>query len=119
MEEERLKDILRRMGEKVPGLEGAMVVDEDGLVVARWGVIPQEELMGGVIAALVGMAKRSLDQLGTGKRDWMAIHGTKKKVFLWEVDPKATLVAIASPEATTGLVLTVAQGAIKEIKGAI
>ncbi len=115
--ERRMAEILADMGREVRGLESVLLVDEDGFVLSRWGDLRvDEEFIGGVIAALVGMTRKTADQLALGPREWIGVHGKEKRIFLWEVTPSVTLAAVATPQATTGLLLVVAPKVIQRLK---
>jgi predicted regulator of Ras-like GTPase activity (Roadblock/LC7/MglB family) len=106
--EEMLRGVLRNMVDRLGGVDGAMLVDAEGFVIASHGTgvegADQAEMVGGITTSLLTMTTKVAGVLGTGKVDRVMLHGADRHVFVSPVSPGANLVVIARRDASLGLI---------------
>ena len=101
----KITDTLRVLRTSTPEIIGAVVVNMDGFVVSS--VIPSEvddELIGGMAAALLGVGERiSADLMGSNMEQIYA-RSPKGYIVLQAINSEAALVILVTREAKLGLV---------------
>ncbi len=114
-----LEEALAGLVKNVRGVEGAIVVDRDGFVVASYIRSSREpdELyaIGAVLTAIWSAAERNSEVLEVGEPDRLLIQGKKANVVLIGAGD-LVLAAKVDPEAPLGLVLIEAKKVMEQIR---
>lgn len=104
--EGRLADALKRLMEESQDIEAAALVSLDGFTMAS--ALPpgmQEDRVGAMSAAILGLGERAAVELGKGKLSQVFIEGDGGYVMLIAAGDRAVLTCLADQEAKLGLVL--------------
>lgn len=119
--EQRLADALNRLMEDSRDILAAALVSLDGFTMAS--ALPvgmQEDRVGAMSAAILGLGERAAAELGRGQLSQVFIEGESGYVMLIAAGQRAVLTCLADKEAKLGLVLydmRAAAGQISEILG--
>lgn len=119
--EERLASSLNQLMEESQEIQAAALVSLDGFTMAS--ALPegmQEDRVGAMSAAILGLGERAAAELGRGSLSQVFIEGEGGYVMLIAAGDRAVLTCLADSEAKLGLVLydmRVAAGIIAEILG--
>ena len=119
--EERLAAALDALMEESPDIQAAALVSMDGFTMAS--ALPagmQEDRVGAMSAAILGLGERAAAELGRGQLTQVFIEGDDGYVVLIAAGDRAVLTALAQPDAKLGLVLydmKAAADVISEILG--
>jgi predicted regulator of Ras-like GTPase activity (Roadblock/LC7/MglB family) len=104
--EGRLAEALKRLMEESQDIEAAALVSLDGFTMAS--ALPQgmqEDRVGAMSAAILGLGERAAVELGKGKLSQVFIEGDGGYVMLIAAGDRAVLTCLADQEAKLGLVL--------------
>ncbi len=104
--EERLAVALDDLMINSPDVQAAALVSMDGFTMAS--ALPegmQEDRVGAMSAAILGLGERAATELGRGHLTQVFIEGAEGYVVLIAAGPRAVLTALAQPAAKLGLVL--------------
>lgn len=117
--EERLVQALDALMEHSQDVQAAALVSLDGFTMAS--ALPegmQEDRVGAMSAAILGLGERAAAELGRGHLSQVFIEGAEGYVLLMATGDRAVLTALASPSSKLGLVLYDMRESAEEI-GAI
>jgi len=104
--EERLAAALDGLMEENPDIQAAALVSLDGFTMAS--ALPegmQEDRVGAMSAAILGLGERAAAELGRGRLSQVFIEGDDGYVVLIAAGDRAVLTCLAGVEAKLGLVL--------------
>lgn len=104
--EERLAAALDGLMEENPDIQAAALVSLDGFTMAS--ALPegmQEDRVGAMSAAILGLGERAAAELGRGRLSQVFIEGDDGYVVLIAAGDRAVLTCLAGTEAKLGLVL--------------
>ena len=104
--EERLASALDGLMEENPDIQAAALVSLDGFTMAS--ALPegmQEDRVGAMSAAILGLGERAAAELGRGRLSQVFIEGDDGYVVLIAAGDRAVLTCLAGTEAKLGLVL--------------
>jgi predicted regulator of Ras-like GTPase activity (Roadblock/LC7/MglB family) len=104
--EQRLVQTLDRLMEENPEVEAAALVSLDGFTMAS--ALPegmQEDRVGAMSAAILGLGERAATELGRGHLSQVFIEGESGYVMLIAAGDRAVLTCLAGKQAKLGLVL--------------
>lgn len=104
--EERLVAALDELMEHSQDIQAAALVSLDGFTMAS--ALPQgmqEDRVGAMSAAILGLGERAATELGRGTLSQVFIEGADGYVLLMAAGDRAVLTALADPAAKLGLVL--------------
>jgi|GEM_PF-362996 len=104
--EHRLATVLDRLMADSPEVQAAALVSMDGFTMAS--AMPegmQEDRVGAMSAAILGLGERAAAELGRGNLTQVFIEGADGYVVLISAGPRAVLTALAQRDAKLGLVL--------------
>lgn len=104
--EERLADALNRLMEESQEISAAALVSLDGFTMAS--ALPegmQEDRVGAMSAAILGLGERAAVELGRGQLSQVFIEGDGGYVMLIAAGDRAVLTCLAETQAKLGLVL--------------
>jgi predicted regulator of Ras-like GTPase activity (Roadblock/LC7/MglB family) len=104
--EERLVHALDTLMESSHDVQAAALVSLDGFTMAS--ALPdgmQEDRVGAMSAAILGLGERAATELGRGHLSQVFIEGAEGYVLLMAAGERAVLTALASSDAKLGLVL--------------
>jgi predicted regulator of Ras-like GTPase activity (Roadblock/LC7/MglB family) len=107
---------LRSLRTSTPEIIGAVVVTMDGFVVSS--VIPSEvdeELIGGMAAALLGVGERIAHDLMRDKMEQVYVRSPKGYVIINAITEQSALVLLVTRDAKLGLVFLELRRAIDEL----
>ncbi len=104
--EDQLADTLNRLIESSPDVQAAALVSLDGFIMAS--ALPvgmQEDRVGAMSAAILGLGERAAAELGKGHLTQVFIEGEGGYVMLIAAGDRAVLTVLAAHDAKLGLVL--------------
>ena len=104
--EERLAAALDALMDESPDIQAAALVSLDGFTMAS--ALPegmQEDRVGAMSAAILGLGERAATELGRGRLSQVFIEGDDGYVVLIAAGDRAVLTCLADIEAKLGLVL--------------
>jgi len=104
--EERLAYALNRLMHDSPDIQAAALVSLDGFTMAS--ALPegmQEDRVGAMSAAILGLGERAAAELGRGQLTQVFIEGDSGYVMLIAAGDRGVLTCLADKEAKLGLVL--------------
>lgn len=107
---------LRGLRTSTPEIIGAVVITMDGFVVSS--VIPaevDEELIGGMAAALLGVGERIAHDLMRADMEQVYVRSPKGYVVINAITPESALVLLVTREAKLGLIFLELKRAIREL----
>ncbi|HHO50470.1 MAG TPA: hypothetical protein ENK18_06235 [Deltaproteobacteria bacterium] len=113
---EKLSRLLKGLSTTTPDIEGAAVIDNDGLMIAS--ALQQDsndDSVAAMSAALLGLSERIVSELQRGSFEMVMIRGDAGFVILTRSGPEAVLAALASESAKLGLIFLDVSRAAKEI----
>jgi predicted regulator of Ras-like GTPase activity (Roadblock/LC7/MglB family) len=102
---EKLNEVLRGLRLSSPEIIGASVVSSDGFIVAS--VIPNEvdeDLVGGMAAALLGVGERISSDLMHAPMEQTYVRSPKGYIIVNAVGTESSLVLLVTREAKLGLI---------------
>ncbi len=104
--EERLAAALDALMDESPDVQAAALVSMDGFTMAS--AMPkgmQEDRVGAMSAAILGLGERAATELGRGQLTQVFIEGDDGYVVLIAAGARAVLTTLAHPDSKLGLVL--------------
>lgn len=113
---EKIAEVLRGLRVSSPDVIGAAVVSLEGFIIAS--VAPSEideELVGGMAAALLGVAERISGELMHAPMDQTYVKSEKGYVILNAVGTETVLVLLVTKEAKLGLIFLELRRTIPEL----
>jgi predicted regulator of Ras-like GTPase activity (Roadblock/LC7/MglB family) len=117
---EKITEILRGLRVSSPDIIGAAVVSLDGFLIAA--VAPSEideELVGGMSAALLGVGERISTQLMRAPLNQIFVKSEKGYVILNAVGEDSVIVLLVSSEAKLGLIFLELRRMVPELQKVI
>ena len=111
-----VSDQLRLLRTSTPEIIGAVVVTMDGFVVSS--VIPsdvEEELIGGMAAALLGVGERIAHDLMRANMEQVYVRSQKGYIVINAISDDAALVLLVTRDAKLGLIFLELKRAIREL----
>jgi len=117
---EVLGDVLADLLSTSADIEGAVVVSNDGLVMASH--LPQDTdatRVGASAAALLGLSKRTTPALGRGAFTQGLVQGESGNVIIVSAGERAVFVGLTRRDANLGMVFLEARDAAQAVAGAL
>jgi predicted regulator of Ras-like GTPase activity (Roadblock/LC7/MglB family) len=117
---EKITEILRGLRVSSPDIIGAAIVSLDGFLIAA--VAPSEideELVGGMAAALLGVGERISTQLMRAPLNQIFVKSEKGYVILNALGEDAVIVLLVSSEAKLGLIFLELRRMVPELQKVI
>ena len=114
---EKITEILRGLRVSSPDIIGAAIVSLDGFLIAP--VAPSEideELVGGMAAALLGVGERISTQLMSAPMNQIFVKSEKGYVILNAVGEEAVVVLLVSSQAKLGLIFLELRRMVPELQ---
>jgi predicted regulator of Ras-like GTPase activity (Roadblock/LC7/MglB family) len=114
---EKITEILRGLRVSSPDIIGAAIVSLDGFLIAA--VAPSEideELVGGMAAALLGVGERISTQLMSAPMNQIFVKSEKGYVILNAVGEEAVVVLLVSSQAKLGLIFLELRRMVPELQ---
>jgi uncharacterized protein len=118
--EERLADALNQLMDESQEIQAAALVSLDGFTMAS--ALPegmQEDRVGAMSAAILGLGERAAAELGKGRLSQVFIEGDGGYVMLIAAGERAVLTCLADSQAKLGLVLYDMRIAARKIAGVL
>ena len=113
---EKISRLLKGLSTTTPDIEGAAVIDNDGLMIASaLGQDTNDESVAAMGAALLGLSERIVVELNRGAFEIVMIRGDAGFVIMTRSGPESVLAALASESAKLGLIFLDITRAAKEI----
>ena len=101
---------------KTTGINGSMVVGEDGIVIAAdLNAQLQDEAVGALAASIVSTVKKSMERLSNEDLKQITVEASKGKLFFTEVGI-GILAVTTDPQVNVGLVRLEIKNAAEKIK---
>lgn len=116
--EERLVEVLNQLMLDSPDIQAAALVSMDGFTIAS--ALPkgmQEDRVGAMSAAILGLGERAAAELGRGQLTQVFIEGAEGYVVLVAAGDRGVLTVLAPRDAKPGLVLYDMKAAADVITG--
>jgi predicted regulator of Ras-like GTPase activity (Roadblock/LC7/MglB family) len=113
---EQISKLLKTLASTTPDVEGAAVVDNDGLMIAsalRADV--EDDRIAAMSAALLGMSERIVRELGRGQFSLVMLRGSEGYTILTRCGSESVLMLLASDSAKLGLLFLDLSRTAKEI----
>ncbi len=108
--------LIKGLTSTTPDLEGAALIDNDGLMIAAaLGSDVDEDSMAAMGAALLGLGERIVGELKRGELDMIMLRGTEGLVVLVRAGDNGVLAALASRRAKLGLIFLDVQRTASEL----
>ncbi len=102
---DQITKLIKSLSNNTPDVEGAAVIDNDGLMIASaLAADLDEDSVGAMGAALLGLGERITGELGRGDFELVMIRGDNGFVILTRCGPDAVLACLASTGAKLGLI---------------
>jgi hypothetical protein len=117
---EKIAEVLRGLRSSSPDIIGAAVVSLEGFIIAA--VAPSEideELVGGMAAALLGVGERISTELMRAPMEQTFVRSEKGYVILNAVGSDVVLVLLVTKEAKLGLIFLELRRTIPELARAV
>ena len=102
---DQMSKVLKTLSTNTPDIEGAAVIDNDGLMIAS--ALSQqldEDSVAAMSAALLGLGERIVGELARGAFELVMIRGTDGFTILVRAGDGAVLAALATKTAKLGLI---------------
>jgi len=113
---EKITSLIKGLTSTTPDLEGAALIDNDGLMIAAaLGSDVDEDSMAAMGAALLGLGERIVGELSRGDLDMIMLRGTDGLVVLVRAGENGVLAALASRRAKLGLIFLDVQRTASEL----
>ncbi|MCK4404354.1 MAG: roadblock/LC7 domain-containing protein [candidate division Zixibacteria bacterium] len=101
---------------KTTGINGSMIVGEDGIVIAAdLNAQLQDEAVGALAASIVGTVKKSMERLSNEDLKQITVEASKGKLFFTEVGI-GILAVTTDPQVNVGLVRLEIKNAAEKIR---
>jgi predicted regulator of Ras-like GTPase activity (Roadblock/LC7/MglB family) len=101
---------------KTVGINGSMIVGEDGIVIAAdLNANLQDEAVGALAASIVDTVKKSMERLSNENLRQITVEASKGKLFLTDVGI-GILAVTTDPQVNVGLVRLEIKNAAEKIK---
>lgn len=113
---DQITKLIKTLSNNTPDVEGAAVIDNDGLMISSaLSADLDEDSVGAMGAALLGLGERITDELSRGNFELVMIRGSNGFVILTRCGPDAVLACLASPGAKLGLIFLDLKRSAKEL----
>lgn len=113
---EQIARLIKSLSTTTPDIEGAAVIDNDGLMIAS--ALSQEtndDSVAAMGAALLGLSERIVGELRRGDFEMVMLRGDQGFVIMTRSGPEAVLAVLASKNAKLGLIFLDVSRAAKEV----
>lgn len=113
---DKINDLLRSMRASIPEVIGAAVVSSEGFIVAS--VVPNEideDLIGGMAAALLGVGERISADLMRSQMEQTYVRSPKGYIIVNAASADASLVLLVTREAKLGLIFLELKRSVAEL----
>jgi len=113
---DKINDLLRAMRASIPEVIGAAVVSSEGFIVAS--VVPNEideDLIGGMAAALLGVGERISSDLMRSQMEQTYVRSPKGYIIVNAATADASLVLLVTREAKLGLIFLELKRSVAEL----
>ena len=113
---EKIARLLKSLSTTTPDIEGAAVIDNDGLMIASaLGQDSDDESVAAMGAALLGLSERIVAELARGVFELVMIRGDSGYIIMTRSGPDAVLAVLANDSAKLGLLFLDITRTSKEI----
>lgn len=113
---EQISKLLKTLSTNTPDVEGAALIDNDGLMIASaLGGDADEDSVAAMSAALLGLGERIVSELGRGSFELVMIRGTAGYIIMTRCGPDAVLAVLAASTAKLGLIFLDVSRTAKEL----
>lgn len=113
---EQITKIMKALSNNTPDVEGAAVIDNDGLMIAsQLSADLDEDGVGAMGAALLGLGERITGELDRGDFELVMIRGNNGFIILTRCGPDAVLACLAGTRAKLGLIFLDLKRSAKEL----
>lgn len=110
---EKLQRLLEELREQAEGIRGALLVTENGLVVAA--VMEDAEQYGAIAANLFDLSRKASQRLEQGDVERIVIDAELGTIIVFPVGKNVSLTAVVNKDAKLGLVLQLVARAVPRI----
>ena len=110
---DRLQRVLEDLKEKSTDIRGALLVTENGLVVAA--VMDDAEQFGAIAANLFDLSRKASQRLDQGDVERVVIDAEQGTIVVFPAGPHVSLTAIVNKDAKLGLILQLVARAVPNI----
>ncbi|MBN1887011.1 MAG: roadblock/LC7 domain-containing protein [Thermoflexales bacterium] len=110
---DRLQRVLEDLKEKSSDIRGALLVTENGLVVAA--VMDDAEQFGAIAANLFDLSRKASQRLDQGDVERVVVDAEQGTIVVFPAGPHVSLTAIVDKDAKLGLILQLVARAVPNI----
>ncbi len=113
---EKINEVLRTLRVTTPDIIGSVIINMDGFVVAS--LLPSEvdeELIGGMAAAILGVGERISSDLMRSEMEQVYVRSPKGYIVVNSVSADTALVLLVTREAKLGLIFLELKRALREL----
>ncbi|TFG07324.1 hypothetical protein EU538_08950 [Candidatus Thorarchaeota archaeon] len=100
---DRINSVIRDF-ETVPGVEGAALVSQDGLMISSALPESEQERVAAISAAILSLGEKATSELDRGTLREIYVKGENGYTLMTSVGPDALLLVLAKPDAQLGLI---------------
>lgn len=109
-----MQDILNQLN-KTQGVQGSLVVNKDGIVVAsEFGIDADETEIGAVASSILSALEGAIKHVKIGKLKRYVVTGSDCKIVIVQTDP-ALLLVLVDREVNLGMINVEIQSAMAEL----
>lgn len=113
---QNINSLVKQLTNTTPDMEGAALIDHDGLMIAAaLSSDVDEDSMAAMGAALLGLGERIVAELERGSFEMVMLRGTEGLVILVNAGENGVLAALASKKAKLGLLFLDVTRTAKEL----
>ncbi|MCB9676419.1 MAG: roadblock/LC7 domain-containing protein [Alphaproteobacteria bacterium] len=113
---EQITKLIKSLSNNTPDVEGAAVIDNDGLMIASaLAADLDEDSVGAMSAALLGLGERITKELSRGEFELVMIRGSGGFIILTRCGGEAVLACLAGTGAKLGLIFLDLKRAANEL----
>ena len=113
---DQLQALIKSLANTTSDVEGAAVIDNDGLMIASaLSAESDEDSLAAMGAALLGLGERISEELDRGEFDMVMIRGTDGIVIMVRCGPEGVLAVLARKQAKLGLIFLDISRTAKEV----
>jgi predicted regulator of Ras-like GTPase activity (Roadblock/LC7/MglB family) len=113
---EQIAKLVKTLATNTPDVEGAALIDNDGLMIASaLGADLDEDSVAAMGAALLGLGERIVQELRRGEFELVMIRGGDGFVIMTRCGNEAVLACLAAPSVKLGLIFLDLKRSAKEM----
>ena len=114
---DKITEILKKLQNSTYGIESVVLSNPDGIPMASLVMETfNDEEVSSQSSAAIGVCERTLEKMKRKEMEQVYMKGTDGKIYVFQVQEGVTLTVITTNAPKTGMVLFVADNAVKAIR---